>query len=720
MALDDSGNLPPMGRIGEDDHSIVSTYLAGLARESADARAAWDIIADDNLHIYTYGDLSYTYGSDRVVVNEIQNAVIAATDLQTREAPTASLEPVETGEPAVSYWAGPPQVGMQVGVPLPSIQPMTDPLSGAPIPLQPLDPLMADALRAMAGQGMLKTEWIVDVDDKLVADTFQLVFDVYWARSGTDRFIRQNLLTTNVIGWTMPLYEFDDDEQRHVLRHMSIRQTYIDPNAEDIADAAYAGVDMVLDADQAISLYPDLAEDITAHALRGQPDRPDEMTSWGESMDRDYQRPMIVIRVFWLRDQAIPMGVDEAVNGGHVQQAEFPPMEKSSEITDIDGGTGDRAVEGVRQGMGGGEGVADDASASGTLKNPTNSEVVQAPAVLQQPPRIGFVNRAGDEVEPSGPGWPTHRGIRQITVIAGNVVDDRECEHFDIPLLHNVNLPLPGRPWGMGEPFRLYSLQRGRSRMLDALVEHCEYFKAPITTISRSMYESLPDEFKDGFTKPGMFFIVPDDQWALSGGKLTAIQDPPTTPPALVQMQQVLRTEIGEQSGHTDVLRGISPSAGMSGKALDTLQQGATSMIGFKSQRTGDMIHRLARLMLHSIVHRLSADDIGRIIKRYPPDVLAAICERGRQAEWEIKVIVASGSGSTLQAKKQEALNEYQVGAMSMESLREVLGLDHQQEEERTKAQLTQQMQMAGQAQQESGQAVQKEGKSPASNNAQS
>lgn len=313
---------------------------------------------------------------------------------------------------------------------------------------------------------------------------------------------------------------------------------------------------------------------------------------------------------------------------------------------------------------------------------------------------------AGIEVTPDHPAWPTKRTLRQITTIASTVVDDRACEHWDIPLLHNVNLPLPGRPWGLGEPFRLKSLQEARSRMLDAITQHCEFYRAPIVGMSQSMWEKLPDEYKDGFVRPGMTLVIPDEQWNLSAGKIMSIVDPPQTPPALVDMQAILKTEMTDQSGHSEVLQGRADSQ-MSGKAIGLLQTSATSMIGFKSSRTGDVVQRLGKLMLHCLTTRVSLDQVQRIVSKYPPHVLASIYQRAQSIEWDVKVTISSGSGALIAQKKQEAIQQFQIGAITLETLHDALGIDHQQETQRARtalAAMPQPAQPAGQPQQSKSQ----------------
>jgi hypothetical protein len=79
-------------------------------------------------------------------------------------------------------------------------------------------------------------------------------------------------------------------------------------------------------------------------------------------------------------------------------------------------------------------------------------------------PATTCVNAAtGQPCYPGDPDWPTRIGVRQLVQLGGRIVDDRECEHWDIPILHNVNIPFPTEcPWGQGEPERLKSIQQAR------------------------------------------------------------------------------------------------------------------------------------------------------------------------------------------------------------------------------------------------------------------
>lgn len=729
-------SLHPLGMIGaaESDHSAATTFLAGLVREARQDRDAWDAIYDSNLTIYTYGK-DPKPADDELVIHDIQNAIIAATDIQTKEPPTATLEPVETGETPQYFWAGPDWLGISLGLTPDQVSPWADPNDPglfvdppAPTlhPPQPLDPNVGDELVSFASMGqplpfpspltglpvMLKEDWIVAVNDELVAETYQSVFDVLWARVQMDRRIRSNLLWTNIFGWTFWLYEWDDDRRVPVVRPMPARQVAIDPTVEDIGDAQYVIIDLWLDADEAKALYPALAQQIDENARTGQPLDPQEAEgNWGQAFDREFERPGVTMRVAWLRNQPVPLDAETAVGMGLVEAVEVPDEAAgAAEMEAADELAGMMEESSDEQQMGTGGGVAD--VEHGGLGGDGNPEAAAEPIsepngagglVPSLPTRLAYLID-GEEVTPVinedghtriHPRWPVRRVIRQVTSILNAVIDDRECEHHDIPILHNVNIPVPGKPYGMGEPFRLEKIQNANSEVVASMVGNAEQFKAPVQIQPASVYEYLKKEYGQAYITPGKVLIVDDALLMQAGGKIDFTVDPPAMPPGLVQLHPILKGLITEQSGYSDVLQGRA-SSNLSGRAIETLQTSAASMIGFKSQRTGDLVYRLARLMLHSIVTRMSAEEIGRIVSKYPGHILAAIHERARRMDWDVKVTVSSGNGAIRAQKQQSVRENFAAGLVDEETAQEDLGIDAKQVRRRKEAMARRQLAMVG------------------------
>ncbi len=744
--------LPEIGQITAENQGDVVTYIGDLVLESSNGeKLKYEQLVDMQNAVYTWGSDEEPDDSDEIVANPIQNAVIAGTDIQIKDPPQPTLEPVETGERPMYYWCGPPMYGLQMGLSETQVTPYLDPETQQINAPDPIDPDTAEQILAMAVPkgaampGQIHEEWIVGVDDRLVADVYQAVFNVHWERCDADFYIQDNLLDTNVQGTAFGLYQFDDANQRHVLKHLPIPQVHMDPTARDIQDAAYAGFDIPMDAAEAKLNFPDLAELIESKAVTGNPVRIDGLTRWGATHDRDFKRRMVVFRVMWLRNQVRRLTKDEAVAQGLVderQVMEAKPLEAPAEddlmqlaaaVEDRDALMGNAGfkeaagadadeeatltgeasnerpaatddadeqpdAEGGDAGpaAGGGdpdatEAVGADAAAEPVDARPDGDAEGVLPAAAPAGNAVVLVARlacflAGTDIEvtPESDSWPTMIVTRQVTQLADQIVDDRESEFFDIPILHNVNIPLPGaRPFGLGEPLRLQGMQKAYNRTLNYMVDSGDWHAHPPAVISESMNASLPDEYKDSRAKPGITYIVPDAVYNQAKGQIEVFQNPPPLSQAHTFLAAYLNQLLDQESGNSEVLQGRANSQIQSGRAIQMLQSAATSMIGFKSRRTGRMVKRLANLMLHSLVWRTGVDDIRKIVSKYPPHVMAAIHDRARQIEWNIRVVVQAGTGGVQMQKRQLAQMDLSVGAISMQSYREKASIDDRVEKQR-------------------------------------
>lgn len=636
--------LPPIGVTTETERSELLDYVSRCAEEAADERGAQLVVIQANRSVYACGE---EYPTGELVTNEIQNAIIAATDIQTKEPIRVTLEGVESGEPGAVLWAGPQDAGLTLmvtaGIPpeqaVRYVAAWQDPTTGALSEPLPIEQQQAELLRTMLPPD--KPDWLLEITDEICAKTNQTLFDKVWQRSAIDRRLRSNLLNTNVDGWQVAYYHWFPREMRCELLTLSPSQVYLDvPGIEDVADMQYAGVDLVLDASRAMRMFPHLSDAIAANAQSGSPAKEAGATDYG-AVEIAYKRPTVTIRLFWLRNQPIPMTPEEMAEQGMAPEQPEP------------------------------------------VEPPTPEEINPSA-------EAGMV----EEAEPAPAPEPQMRfAIRQVAIIGGRVVEDIECPYPEIPLLHNVNIPLTGKPFGLGEPYRLKGLQAARNSVLRAESEHADMFRHPPSAISQSMKAALGDNAK-AYVTPGVQYTIPDELYRQMGGKIAVFTEIPEFSPSLIQMDDRLRREITEASGHTEVLQGRANSQ-MSGKAIETLQTAAASLIGFKSQRTGDMVQYMAGLILHSIANYTEPDQIARIVSRYPINVLMAILKRAKSIEWDINVVVTSGSGQIIAQKKQQAREDLQLGAITMETYREKAGIDHGLETRRVQ---DMQAQMADQA----------------------
>jgi uncharacterized membrane protein YgcG len=655
--------LPPTGQVTDDNQGQVISYLTALAEEAAGERQKWVTVADLNERIFIYGDVEPP-DDQTILLNDIQGQVVASVTIQGKEPPKVTLEPVETGEEPMYFWAGPDHIGMALGVPPQCMTESIDPMSGEALPIQPMDPMLAGML--LMGEvpeevspalmpGQIRPNWIVKVDDNLIARTYQVPFDVLWRRSYIDVFLRNNLLDNNIHGWSFALYEFDEDRKVHVLRQLGVREVFIDPRCRSVQEAEYVMVDLPFDLNAAKQNWPHLAEQLEQAANTGRPQHIDAWTEWSKANARDFKRPIVSLRVAWIRNQPVPVGPEEAVALGY-----------ATAVTD--------------------------------------------PATGEQ----FIVDREGNELDPMRPGYPTRLGIRQIMQVGSSlVVDDRECETPDIPVLHNVNIPIPGSsPYGMGEPMRQRSIQMAKSGVVDAMVRHAKFFAFPIMNVPQQVLDRLPDEIREAPARPDTVLPWDMETWQATGGKPISFVDPPQMSPALTEVFGVLDGELQAIGGHAPVLQGQTENGVTAARAIEALQATGSSQIAFKAMRLGDMVHHMAVLMLHNIVWRMSVDDLMLIISRYPRTVLEAIHERARLMEWNVNITVQAGNTGLQMTKRQIDGNDVAIGAKSIQTYREDNGIDHDQEERRITIDMMKRAKMAamlnpqpgpGQESQESG-----------------
>lgn len=693
--------LPTTNQPTPEEQQQILDALEQRARESYDDRQPFDTLVEQGNALFAYGKVTPPAAGE-LIVHEIQTAVITNVEMQTREMSPPKLDPVETGEPPTYFWDGPAEIGLAMGVPMECLveTPVLDEFgmpTGETQSLLPLEPTFGEELTAKAVSkemapmlmpGQIRPEWVVALDDRLVADFYQSLLGVFWKRSRVKQWLKKNVLDVNNQGWAWGSYQWSDEEKRHILDHLPVTQVYVDPMASDIGDAVYAGYDRPYDADYARASFPDLIDVINEVAAEGRPTQPGSgTTTWASQFDKDFKRDIVVFRVFWLRHQLLEMSEEEAVASGKVIEQEV--LDEASDPANLaEAESGNPFLDQSVSGDAGSGGV--DPMVSGDVEPGDMGSL----GALAPTPAARIAYLLPDtlaEVTPGSPGWPTRTGTRQVTVVygpgGGQVVDYRESEFANVPILHNVNIPFPGsRPYGISEPYRLAALQAAASTTLTAMVDHADHFAHPSSTMSESMHKLTTQSAKTARSKAGSVTIMPDEQWMANGGKTDSIHASPPISPALMELLPVLKSTIQEQSGNTPIMRGIAPSANASGKMVDLLQNAGASMMSFKADRTGDMSEYLVLLMNHSHVWRLSVDDVLRIVSKYSRPVTAAIVEKAREMEWNVTVDQNAGTAQAKMAKAQNAMAQFQLGLLSKRSTQEACSIDARVEEERQDA----------------------------------
>jgi hypothetical protein len=108
------------------------------------------------------------------------------------------------------------------------------------------------------------------------------------------------------------------------------------------------------------------------------------------------------------------------------------------------------------------------------------------------------------------------------------------------------------------------------------------------------------------------------------------------------------------------------------------MQQAAQTSILFRSKRTEQMVKHLAALMIGSIVHRLTPEDLASHVRKYPIHVWYALHEWIKtNLAYEIGVEISSGGGMSKQHQTGQLLQAAAQGApISPQTMLSRLDLD--------------------------------------------
>jgi hypothetical protein len=683
--------LPPIGAIPDDQHSEAISFVSGIFEECAESRASFAAVADQSVTVYERGSDDDT---STVYANDIQNAVITVTDVQAKEPPVSSWEPSDTGGKCPVYYVGSRFAPVAASLPPECVSGILDPLSGEQLaPPQPIPEEIVDWLDL---QGALTDDLVVRVNAEVIGDYFQTLYDKVWQRSRLDQWFRANVLQTNIAGWQFALYEFDPGSKTAVMTELSVHQAFMDPTVSTLEKAAYFGVDLVVDEGWAKRRYPKLASVLSAEAHTGQPDSPDSTNSLGSLQSVNFRRRMVTMRIAWFRNQPIKLAPEEAIASGQLSQMQIPlagpePLPPDAPFSPEEHEA--QAQEQVEEVPGQGQILPDADGFEG--QGPDAAPVLGPPQPAPQFREVLTHPETGEELTPEHEQWPVRYALRRMVIVNNRIIAaDEEEDGRDGGLVHNVAIPIPRKPWGLGEPYRQLQMQKARNRMLGAIVDHCDHNAHPPSLISQGMYDATKGVYEDARTTPGSTLIAPDTQFMQANGKLDVFQTLPPLAEHHITGQQLMKQEISEGSGNTDVLNGRAPASTVkSGKAIELLQGAGASAIELKAMNSGDMVYRLGMLLQWDIWRNFTVEDCLKITRRYPPHIVAHILSEGPRLEWMLSVIIGGGGASRTMKREQDRVDQ-QAGRISMETYRDRWNIDHKQEEQRITQQIVKQAQM--------------------------
>ncbi len=491
----------------------------------------------------------------------------------------------------------------------------------------------------------------VTLDSSAVCDFYQHAVDTVLNRSDFKKFYRKMALYGKIFGWQDAIADENHAEHKLDLKTFPALQWYKPSDVEDIEDMSFFGLDIPVDAEWAKKKYPDLKEKIDTAAQRAVQLAPSAAGYSDIYMSQTWAYPIVTLGIFFIRNREIPMTAQDAIATGDFESREVEvPAGENDAIPPIGGNSaGDSVPSGPDSDEGGG--LGDIQSPSVDLDAPTESEQPQAIAPTM---REGiFHKKTNQEVSPGHELWPLQYAMSKSIQIVDQVVEDVVWDGVDFPILTNINIRVPMRPFGQSDCIRVRTQQNDINSVNSSIVKHAQWWKGPISLLPQSVQESLPPEFRNIGLQPNKTYWVPNDILKelvelFKGQNILGQYEPPTLPPHLMEIQNYLGAAFDVVGNRPDVSQGNSPTANSSGELAKVLLDASQQQNDFASLGLEDMTLRLGRLTLDYIVRTWTVEDFLRFNKTYDPQTVELIMALEKTMEWEMEV-----DGAT--AKQQRA-----------------------------------------------------------------
>lgn len=597
----------PGQTLSAEDRAKVVQYVNGLVIENywrQNEFNLWDR-AQTNMELFLYGR-ARNRPVGRYRANRIKTAVRSNVAIQGARRPKATVRLRATGSPPVWYFNGAAAGGALADMPS-----QDEPLEPQHV-AQLQDMIMESAARATAtGQPpTVSPDILVRIDDAMIRSAAQLIVDAKFDLSNGLFYFRENLLYNAIIGYQFMKQSWDDDTCRAVFRNFEPVTVYLDTSKTDIREMGFLVADEFMGKFEALEHYksPAMQAAIERHAAAGIPTLAGSIpyrlpTYW---LQRTFYREVIIIRTAWIRHQRYPLTPDEAAERGYVLRKAM-----TAEDALAKGLVKQAAAQPVQEGVPTEPQVPAYEMADGT---PIQPGAAEWPTRHVNPETL-------EEMDPTKEGWPTRTSIRQIVIVAGEVAEDRECEHLDIPFHQNVNTEIPFSPYGQGEPEQLERLQEAYNNCLTDIVVNGEYVTTPCQITTKEVIKQNPTLVGNAYIKPGTIYVVDSQTWLQLGGDrgtpLIQTMTPPAAPADQWRREDMLSRRITELSDQSAALRGEAPTDQASGRMVEALQSAGASSIHSKGWRSEPMLSGIFRQLLTDTLSRQTPEQLAAEFPKY-------------------------------------------------------------------------------------------------------
>lgn len=647
-----------------------------------------------------------TEGFRNVTINRDQNAILSSVSAQTQASPRVKLEPEETQD--IKFYCIRHEPAAMLGVLVEhgvlDLGDLTrEELSGDDYLTETQYYIllkMEDPTRP--GSKLLSAADFWVINDKLRSQVVQHFFDQVWRDAWGESKLVENEFYSNVFGHAPIVFSWDDGEQTFRIDNPPPTGVKIDPNHSNIDDAEYIIYDRVISLSKAKAMANDKAveEQLNKAAASGQ--IAEHLSGWrrygagatygpkeggqdgyydaagsyhnvvsGIYDNINYHRKMVLLRTAWLHE-LMPMPPEDAEREGLIIEM---PYSAADAVDDgvVELRTSDE-VQTDQDGF-----PVSVAPVQRMYLAGTGEETSEAHPNWPQPRHV-YVDDDGEPTHHTAKQgderWPQRWGWRQVVTLPQieHVIEDVRCPYSRPPVGWNRNIPIPMSIYGLGEPTRTEDITWFINRLASIIVSHIEFNRFPEQVVPRPLYEYWRKNKMAPHALPNKLTVLEVDEYRefISAGGSYAVK-PPQLDPMIVELMDRWLGEHDRMSGRVDVLQGVPPDSGTSGRAIYALQQQALGPVGFKARYTEKMLERVAMTMTECMFNFgwLKLRTMRNRTTRWPVGVLRAVRNGAKEMRFTIEPVVVAGRGVTREREHEKAYAQWKDGAIGhLEMLR--------------------------------------------------
>lgn len=671
---DTYSSLPPPGEEDPDKLAPAKLIAQRFRIESATARGrfigeeAEYVTQSENL--YHFGRVDGGLEDDRPTINRIGKTLNSFEASACRTSPSMTLKVCSSHDDG--YWVMKKPFTFHAPTDPQTGKPQINPLNGMPyqdVALKINDEIPEEIVEQIPSHRRIQ------INAESVKTWEQITFDIIRDLVDMDLVCQQMVHNKQIVGWQPVLFEYDPVSELPEFQIYPLRQWYLDPMASDVKKMNRLGLDMIVDAESAKRKYPKASKMIDESAGRSLKFAAGQMGYDPLYFREVYATPIVTLAFTWLRNQEVPMTLEEAVEAAlvTVEQSndEAEPSEEAGEAGgEVAQTEGDEPQNGQAGDAGGDDGDGEESNIVDTSRTITHSK-------KKSDLSKSFYANGKPAAKPHKD-HPTKTATIQWIQIDDEVVPGSYivCPHWDIPVILDKNTEVMYQPFAYPETVSLKSPQYVINSMFTATTNHAEWFTGPTTLVSKSITSRIEGGFVNGFAEPGRCFAFDDGgDENFDINKHYLLIQPPPMPPALPAVLADVQHSY-ELIADAGVNNGTPPPGVTSGKMVVALQAGSQNTNDLKSMHTERALRRAANLSLYAQIHWMSIAKILEMNKSVPAEIVKThFLPLRKEMLWDVAVSLPTGAGQVKQQRDQQMFQYFQAQLVDPETAQDALDL---------------------------------------------